>query len=67
MMSGQGVNPNFFHEKKKKKTIGRPEHSLTFCPLRPITSHFPLIPPQSGRHMCITPNENKYNENRIEK
>ena len=38
------------------------EHSLTSYPLRPITSHFCLAPPpptprQSGRHICITPND----------
>ena len=43
----------------KKKKIGRPDHSLILQPLRPITSHICLtpIPSQSGRHMCITPNE----------
>ena len=49
----------------KKIKIGRPEHSLTPYPLRPITSHFcltpstsphPLHPLQSGCHMCLTPN-----------
>ena len=42
------------------------EHSLTSHPLRPITSHFclappppPLTPRQSGRHICITPNDQK--------
>ena len=42
----------------KKKNIGRPELSLTPHPLRPIASHFCLIPPplpQSGHHMRITP------------
>ena len=29
----------------KKIKIGRPEHSLTPAPLRPITSHFYLTPP----------------------
>ena len=45
----------------KKIKIGRPEHLLTPHSLRPITSHFSLIPPppyQSGRHMCITPKVN---------
>ena len=44
-----------------KKKIGRPEHLLSPDPLHPITSHFclnPPIPPQSGRHMCITPTNN---------
>ena len=59
-MPGHGPNPIFFNKKIK---IGRPEHSLTLHPLRPITSHFclntspppsPPPPPQSGRHMCIT-------------
>ena len=43
----------------KKIKFGRPEHLLTPTPVHPITSHFCLIggdPPQSGRHMCITPN-----------
>ena len=55
MMSGRGGNPIFFNKKIK---IGRPEHSLTPHPLRPIRSHFcltPPPPPHSGRHLCITP------------
>ena len=49
----------------KKIKTGRPKHSLTPHPLRSITSHFALAPPsppvpQSGRHMCITPNFNQY-------
>ena len=44
----------------KKMKIGRPEHSLIPHLLRPIISHICLTlpshhPPQSGRHMCITP------------
>ena len=60
MMPGRGENPIFFNIKKIK--IGGPEHSVTPHPPRPITSHFFLtsthspIPPQSGRHICITPN-----------
>ena len=48
----------FSFNNNKKKT-GRPEHSLTPTPLRPITSHFYLSPPppQSGRHMRITPSK----------
>ena len=49
-----------------KKKIGRPEHSLISPPhpLRPITCNFLLKPPtppppQSGRHICITPNSVK--------
>ena len=38
MMSGHGENPIFVNKIK----IGRPEHSLTPHPLRPITSHFYL-------------------------
>ena len=54
-MSGHGANSIFFNKKNKDRT------SRTHAnphPLRPITSHFclTLIPPQSGRHMCITPN-----------
>ena len=41
MMSGYGENPGFFNKKVK---IGRPQHSLTPTPLRPITSHFSLTP-----------------------
>ena len=48
----------------KKIKIGRPEHSLTFLPpsLRPITFHFCITPqpPQSGRHMCITPKQKSF-------
>ena len=57
MMSGHGSNPIFFNKKNK---IGRPEHPLApSLPLCPITFHFYFIPlpPQSGRHMCITPNK----------
>ena len=45
-MPGHGPNPIFFNKKIK---IGRPEHSLTLHPLRPITSHFCLntSPPPS--------------------
>ena len=56
MTSCHGENPIFFNKKIK---IGRAEHSLIPHPLRPITSHFCLLPPtfpQSGRHMFITPN-----------
>ena len=42
MMSGHGRNPIFVNKKIK---IGRPEHSLTPHPIRPITSHFCLTPP----------------------
>ena len=57
MKSGYDTNPIFFGKIIK---IGRPEHSLTLHPLRPITSNFCLTPlpptlPQSGRHICITP------------
>ena len=52
MMAGHGANPIFF---KKNKELEPPP-----TPLHPITSHFclnphPPFPPQSGRHMCITP------------
>ena len=54
--SGHGGNPVFFNKKIK---IGRPEHSLTPTPLRPINLIFPYTPPQSGHHTCITPNLKK--------
>ena len=56
MMSGHGANSIFFNKKIK---IGRPKHLLIPHALRPITSHFYLtpLPPQSGRHMCINPNQ----------
>ena len=57
MMSGHGGNPIFFNKKIK---IGCPEHSLT--PHPPTTENISFLPslpspppPQSGRHMCITP------------
>ena len=54
MMFGHSPNQIFFNKKK----IGRPEHSLPPTPLRPITSHFCLIPsppPLKVDIMCITP------------
>ena len=39
MMSGYVANPIFFNKKMK---IGRPEHSFTPHPLRPIASQFCL-------------------------
>ena len=39
----------------KKVKTGRPEHSLPPTSLRPVVSHFciiPPVPPQSGRKMC---------------
>ena len=57
MISGHGVNLIFFNKKIK---IGPPKHLLAPTPLRPVTSHFSFSPhpvSQSGRHMCITPNE----------
>ena len=55
MMSGHCASPAFFITKIK---TGRPEHLLTPPPLLSVTSHFCLKAPspQSGRHMCITPN-----------
>ena len=44
MTSCHGENPIFFNKKIK---IGLAEHSLTPHPLRPITSHFCLLPPPS--------------------
>ena len=47
----------------KKIKAGRPEHSLSTHPLSPITSYFchtsqlPPTSPQSGCHVCMTPNE----------
>ena len=56
MMSGHGGNPIFFNKKIK---IGRPEHSLTPHPLRPITSHFcltlPPPPPLKVDAICVSP------------
>ena len=54
MMSDHGANPIFVNKKNKEwtsRTLANPH------PLRPITSHFALshYPPQSGRHMSITP------------
>ena len=56
MMSGHGRNPIFVNKKIK---IGRPEHSLTPHPLRPITSHFCLTPPPPSPFkvdvICVSP------------
>ena len=55
MMSGHGGNPIFFN---KKIEIGCPEHSLTPHPLTSdniLFLPYPPPPPQSRRHMCITP------------
>ena len=41
MMSGHDPNPIVFKNKKIKTR--RPEHSLTPCPLHPITSHFCFV------------------------
>ena len=57
-MSGCSANLIFFDKKNKdgtSRTLAN-HHSLP-----PITFHFcltppPPSPPQSGRHMCITPN-----------
>ena len=38
----------------RKIKIGRPEHPLTPTPLRPITSHFSLIPPSKWMS-CVSP------------
>ena len=57
MMSGQGPNPIFFNKKNKDWTW------RTFANPSPPTSdnisflhHLTPTSPQSGRHMCITPN-----------
>ena len=52
MMSGHGGNPIFFNKTIK---IGRPEHSLTSHPPTSNNISFFPYPPQSGRHICITP------------
>ena len=57
MMPVHGGNSIFFNSKIK---IGRPEHSLTPHPLRPITSHFCLNhpPPPSPLKVdviCVSP------------
>ena len=43
MMSGNGANPVFFNEKKKKKRLDV-QNSLPPTPLRLITSNFHLTP-----------------------
>ena len=74
MMPSYG--PNLVSFNKTKLKIGRPKHSLTPHPIRPITYHFcltlrPSPPPSSppalspslsGRHMCITPNVEKFQQ-----
>ena len=54
MISGYGANPIFFNEKIKDWTSRK---SPTSHPaISDIISFLPLPnPPQSGRHMCITP------------
>ena len=55
-MSGHGPNPIFLIIKIK---TGRLEHSLTpHSPTSDNISFWPHLPiaPQSGRHICITPN-----------
>ena len=54
MMSGNGANPVFFNEKKKRLDV---QNSLPPTPLRLITSNFHLTPTlsQSERPMCIVP------------
>ena len=56
-MSDHGANPIFFNKKKKdwtSRTLAIPPPStsdnISFLPYPPTT-------PQSGRHMCITPDE----------
>ena len=49
MMSGHG--PNQFSLLKKNIKVGRPEHSLTPYPLRPITSHVCLTPLSPSKWM----------------
>ena len=44
MMSGHGANPIFFNKKR------------LHCTSRTLVTPYPSHPPQSGRHMCITPN-----------
>ena len=58
MMSGHGANPILFNNKKTDwtpKTLTKPPHptsdNISFLP-----DLSPPHPPQSGRHMCITPN-----------
>ena len=54
-MSGHGTNTIFFDKKKK---IGRSEHLVNPYLLRPISTHFCLIPPPLLKEevMCVTPN-----------
>ena len=56
MTSAHGANPVFFNKKNEfwtSRTLATPH------PIRPTTYHFSLAapppPPQSGRHMYITP------------
>ena len=54
MMPGHGTTPVFLNKKKDwtSGTLANPHH------LRPITYNVclnPPDPPQSGRHICITP------------
>ena len=57
MMSDHGANPIFFNKKNKdwaSRTLAIPRPStsdnISFLP-------DPSTTPQSGRHMCITPDE----------
>ena len=57
MMSGHGANPIFFNKKNKALANPQPTTSddISFLSYHPPP---PTIPPQSGRHMCITPKKN---------
>ena len=56
MMSSHGASPIFFIKRKDRLDVQSTRPSPPPA-LRPITSHFCLIPllPESGNHMCITP------------
>ena len=57
MMSGHDTDPIFLNKKNKDMTSRTLATPRPLAPhLLPITSHFCFaLPPQSGRHMCITP------------
>ena len=66
-MSGHGTNTIFFDKKKK---IGRSEHLVNPYLLRPISTHFCLIPPPLLKEevICVSPlileNHNRITPNR---
>ena len=64
MMSGHGANPIFLNKKSKDWTSRILTNHAPLLPLRPTSNNISFLPyptnllpepPQSGRHMCITP------------